>query len=204
VSPKTLERYRGLIKNQICAQLGHVQIQKLRPANLNELYSKLLRTGGIDRADPAKRRGLSARTVGHVHRVLHRALGHAVQWDMIQQNPADNVSPPRVEATEVEMLTQDQVEIALKKLSGSTLYPIAVLALATGIRRGELLALRWQDVDLDNARLRVERSLEETRAEDRVAKTLDNSAGAALGAGARKGPGRGSGFSGLGWQTSPP
>jgi integrase len=165
VSPKTLERYRGLIDNQIRPHLGHIQIQKLRPVHLNELYSKLLRVGGIDRADPAKHRGLSARTVGHVHRILHRALGHAAQWDVVQQNVADNVSPPRVEAAEIKILTQDQVDATLKRLSASTLYPIVLLALATGIRRGEILALRWQDVDIDNARLRVERSLEETRAE---------------------------------------
>jgi integrase len=164
VSPKTLERYCGLIDNQIRPHVGHIRIQKLRPIHLNEFYSKLLRIGGIDRADPAKRRGLSARTVGHVHRVLHRVLGHAVQWDVVQQNVADNVSPPRAETAEIEILTQDQVDAALKKLSGTALYPIAVVALATGIRRGELLALRWQDVDLDNAILRVERSLEETQA----------------------------------------
>jgi integrase len=165
VSPKTLKRYQGLIRNQICPHLGDVRIQKLRPVHLNELYSKLLRAGGIDRADPARRRALSARTVGHVHRVLHRALSHAVRWDIVQQNVADSVTPPRVEGTEIEILTQDQVDAVLGSLCGSALYPIVITALATGIRRGELLGLRWQDVDLDNARLRVERSLEETRAE---------------------------------------
>jgi hypothetical protein len=87
---KTRERYGQLIKNQILPNIGNVTLQKLRPVHLSELYAKLLRTGR------GENRGLSARTVGHVHRLLHRALGHAATWGLAQQNVAGLVGPPRV------------------------------------------------------------------------------------------------------------
>jgi len=158
VSPKTLERYTEILRKHVRARVGTVRIQKLRPADLATLYATLLREGkgaGI---------GLAARTVGHVHRVLHRALGHAAQWGVVQQNVASLVSPPRVPSTEIEALSPKQIQSVLQKLRGRTIYPIAVLALATGMRRGELLALRWQDVKLDRSIIQVERSLEQTDA----------------------------------------
>jgi integrase len=151
-SPTTLQRYRGLIGNQIKPGLGHFQVQKLRPVHLNEMYATLIRSG------------LSPRTVGHVHRLLHRALGHAVTWGVAQQNPASAVKPPRVEDTEVEILRAGEIEGLLDKLHGRSLHPIAVFALASGARRGEVLALRWQDVDLATGKVRIERSLEQTKA----------------------------------------
>jgi integrase len=151
VSAKTLERYRQLIKNQVRPHIGQLLIQKLQPIHLTELYAKLIRGG------------LAARTVGHVHRVLHRALGHAATWRLIQQNVVSLVEPPRVVSSEIEILTEDQIQTLLQKLRGRALYPLAVVGLGTGMRRGELCALRWQDVELDAAKLRVERSLEQTR-----------------------------------------
>jgi integrase len=107
-------------------------------------------------------RPLSARTVGHAHRVLHRALERAVKNETLSRNVSSAVSPPKIEAREIDILTGEQIASVLSKLEGHELYPIVALALATGMRRGELLALRWEDVDLDNATLKVERSLEES------------------------------------------
>jgi integrase len=158
VSPKTLERYRQLVRLNLVPHIGQLRIQKLRPSDLNELYARLCRAGGQEG------RPLSARTVGHVHRVLHRALGHAVQWGVVGRNAADNVNPPRVEAAEVEILRAGDVKGLLDKLRGRSLYIVAVLGLTTGMRRGEMLATRWRDVDFVAGRLRVERSLEQTKA----------------------------------------
>src|SRR5207248_3504577 len=132
-------------------QLGAILLQKLRPASLGELYAKLLREGR------GEGRGLAPRTVGHVHRVLHKALAVAVDWELVPTNAADRAKPPRVVAGEVEILSEDQVTAVLTRLRGRALYPIVALALATGLRRGELLALNWGNVELDAARLRVER-----------------------------------------------
>ena len=83
---------------------------------------------------------------------------------MVRQNVAALVSPPLVAAVELELLTPAQAQTMLQKLEGRSVYPIFVLALATGMRRGELLALRWRDLDLDGEKLRVEQSLEQTKA----------------------------------------
>lgn len=156
VSEKTRERYAELLRNHIVARIGDVQIQKLRPVHLNEVYGKMLR--GAD-----GRPALAARTVGHTHRALHRALGHALRWGVVSSNVAELVSPPRVEAKELEILDPEKVQLVLRGLRGRSIYPVCVLALATGMRRGELLALRWCDVDLDGGALQVEQSLEQTK-----------------------------------------
>jgi integrase len=153
VSAKTSERYADLLKHHVRPHVGAMRLQKLRPVNLSELYAKLLRESG-----------LSARTVGHVHRVLHKALVVAVEWGLTQKNAADLVKPPPVEEAEIEILTEDQVGDVLQALRGRTLYPIVLLALGTGMRRGELLALCWGNVDLDAGKVRVERSVEQTKA----------------------------------------
>jgi Phage integrase, N-terminal SAM-like domain len=93
VSPKTFERYSELLRRHVRPHIGHVRIQRVRAVMLADLYAKLLRETG-----------LAARTVGHVDKALRCALGHAVQWAVIAQNPADNVSPPPVRSAEVQML----------------------------------------------------------------------------------------------------
>jgi integrase len=157
VSPKTLERYRQILKLYVRPHIGAFRIQKLRAVHLNELYAKLIQSGGH------KDRPLSPRTVGHVHRVLHRAIGHAATWGVVAQNVVGVVGPPRVTPTEIKILTQQQIDSLLRHLEGRTLRPIIALALATGARRSELLALRLKDVDLDAGLVRIERSLEQTK-----------------------------------------
>jgi integrase len=160
VSLKTVERYRQLIANQIKPHLGAMLVQKVKPVHLNALYSKLKESGGIEGAP------LAALTVGHAHRLLRRVFGHAVQWGVIIQNPAAVVHPPRVQQGEIEIIREDEIRLVLNALRDRNLplYTIATVALATGARRGELLALRWKDVDLDAGKLRVEQSLEQTKA----------------------------------------
>lgn len=137
-------------------------MQKLRPMHLNELYAKLLRTGG-HHGGP-----LSARSVGHVHRLLHRALGHAATWGVVAANVAAPVSPPPVPESEITTLTGDQIGSTLRHLEGRTLRPIVSFLLGTGARRGEALALRWKDVDLEKGAVSIERSLEQTKAGLRI------------------------------------
>ncbi len=160
VGPKTRERYSDLLRLHVRPIVGATVLQKLRPVALSELYSKLLRDGR------GRGRGLARRTVGHVHRVLHRMLGHAAQWSVVDQNVAALVSPPRVESEEVAIVPD--VEGLLRRLRDRSIYPVASLALATGMRRGELLALRWRDVDFDRGVIRVEQSIELTKAGMRI------------------------------------
>jgi integrase len=162
VSPKTRERYAELISH-VRRVLGGVVLQKVRPAMLQDLYGELQRTGKQSKKKGGQATGLSARTVGHVHRVLHRALGHAAQWGHVAQNAAALVDPPRVPEKEIEILPAADLGLMLNKLRGTAIYPIAAIALGTGVRRGELLALRWQDIDFDKGLVRVERSLESSK-----------------------------------------
>lgn len=160
VSAKTLERYWQLAGHQVIPRLGSMPVQRIRPADLQELYGALLREG---RADGGP---LAALTVGHCHRLLRRALGHAVTWGVVQQNVAAVVHAPRVRKDEIEIASDAEIKAILDHLRDRDrpLYTLAMVALATGARRGELCALRWQDIDLDGGFIRIERSLEQTRA----------------------------------------
>lgn len=156
LAPKTIERYRQLVAQQIVPHLGATLLQRLRPAQVAEWHTILLRAGGKDS------RPLSARTVGHAHRVLHRAYERALRLEMVSRNPVHAVRPPRPSAAEVEILSSDQIATLLAALAEHPLHPIVSLALGTGMRRGELCALTWATLDLDANTVRIERSLEET------------------------------------------
>jgi integrase len=162
VSPKSLERYRQVLRLYVVPYIGTMRLQKLRAVHLIELYAKLLRTGGH------KGRPLAAASVGYAHRVLHRMLGHAATWGVVTTNVASLVSPPSVPESEITILSEEQIGVMLRHLQGRTLRPIVSFLLGTGARRGEALTLCWKDVDLDNGTVRIERSLEQTKAGLRI------------------------------------
>jgi len=149
VSPHSRERYRFAL-DHVRRHLGGRLLQKLRPADLAAFYAALARTG------------LAPRTIKLVHSVLHRALGQAKTWGIIRDNPAELAKPAKAPDRETSMLQPDQAAVLLERLRGKPLYLIASLALGTGMRRNEMLGLRWGDVDLDAGRLTIERALEQT------------------------------------------
>ena len=158
LAPKTIERYRQLVEQQIVPHLGATPLQKLRPAQVHDWHATLLKSGGKNG------RPLSAQTVGHAHRVLHRGYERALRLEIVGRNPARPVPPPKPQPGEVEILTAEQIAAVLSRLEGHRLHAIAAVALGTGMRRGELCGLAWGALDLDNRLARVERSLEETAA----------------------------------------
>lgn len=161
IQPKTRERYRQLCEQQIVPHLGSTLLQKLRPAAIEAWHATLLEKGGKDGAP------LAPRTVGHAHRVLHVAIKNAVKAEVLTRNVVSVFSPPKVEDDqEVEILDDTDVPVVLAKLATHKLGAIAATALASGCRRGELLALPWSCIDLDKATLAVERSLEQTKKTD--------------------------------------
>jgi integrase len=147
LAPKTLERYRQLAERQIIPHLGAISLQKLRPAQILTWHASLSATG------------LAARTIGHAHRVLHRGMARATSLEIVPRNVAHAVPPPKIEAKEIAILSAAEIADVLVRLHDHPLYPIAALALGTGMRRGELCGLAWGALDLDNATVRVERSL---------------------------------------------
>jgi integrase len=149
-SHATWTSYSQLLRKHLVARFGARPIQKLRPADLQAVYSAMAGEG------------LADRTRLHLHRVIHVMLKHAAQWGVVPRNVASMVDAPRVKAREMEVLTPGEMRTVLETLRGKDLYPIAAVGLATGLRRGELLALRWADMNLEAGHLQVERALEET------------------------------------------
>jgi integrase len=151
VSAASAQRYATSL-SFVRRHLGDRRLQALRPADLAGLYATLVRAG------------LAPRSVVHAHVVLHRALRQAKLWGLLRDNPAELAKPPAVGDEEIAILQPDKARALLDRLHGQPLYLLASLGLATGLRRSEMLALRWQDVDLDAGRLTVERALEQTTA----------------------------------------
>lgn len=157
----TLSTYRGLIRNHIDPALGDIPVSKLTPMHLQSFYREKLESGRRDGKDG----GLASSTVRQMHAILYRALKTAIQLKMLSSNPADAVEAPRPAARQREMnfLTAEQVRQLFQCADeGSTYYPVYHLAVFTGLRRGELLALRWEDVDLDGRTASIRRALTET------------------------------------------
>lgn len=151
VSERSRERYRFAL-DHVRRHLGDRLLQKVCPADIAALYASL------------SREGLAPRTTRMVHTALHRALGQAKAWGMLRDNPAEVAKPPRAPDRETPMLQPDQAAALLENLRGKPLYLLASLALGTGLRRNEMLGLRWADIDLEAGRLTVEQALEQTAA----------------------------------------
>jgi integrase len=149
LAPKTVERYRQLAEQQVIPHLGRVEMQKLRPAHIKKWHTDLIATG------------IANRTVGHAHRLLHKALNDAVAVELVARNVASAISPPAVEEEEIEILPTADIRKVHHELSAHWLRPIFVVALGSGLRRGEILALRWSDIGTKE--LNVARALEQTK-----------------------------------------
>ena len=145
VAPATLGRYSQIV-SRLKPALGAIRLQALRPAAIQSAYRLLLGEG------------LAARTVLHHHRVLREALRHAVRWQFIAQNPADGVTPPRPARTEMRTLNPEQVQYLLDACKDAQFKSIITVAVATGMRLGELLGLRWADIDLDGGTIHLARA----------------------------------------------
>jgi integrase len=147
IRPRTYERYEEIVRLHLAPGIGYHQIQKLSAQHLQSFYAKKLEEG------------LSTTTVISFHNVLHKALETAVRWNLIARNPCDLVSPPRRKRFEIRPLSMQQIHQFLAVARGHRQEALFILALATGMRRGELLALKWQDLDLEQGTLQVRRIL---------------------------------------------
>lgn len=157
ISAASAQRYRHFVRDQIApTPLGAVPLQRLKPLDIEAWHVVLATTGRRD-----GKGGLNARTIGCVHRLLGKALREAVNNDLVARNVADLRPPPRVDPGEPVIIRQDRVASLLAALAGHPLHAIVVVALFTGLRRSEILALKWQSIDLDGGRLQVTESLEE-------------------------------------------
>jgi integrase len=151
VSPKTHERYTEIVRCYLIPALGGIRLQRLTASDIQRGYAGFTRSP-------------SPRTRRHIHRILKSALARAVEQQAIARNPADALKRlPKVEPKPIAVLTVEQSTRLLKAISHTNVYWPVLIALATGMRRGEIVALRWKNVDLDQGVVRVVGSLEQTR-----------------------------------------
>jgi integrase len=143
----TFSRDKYLVTNHIRPTIGRVKLKNLNALHLTRLYRQRLDSG------------LSGSMVQKIHHVLHKGLGQAVRWHLIPRNPADDVKAPTPAAKEMHPLSAEEARGLLDAARGDKFEALYVLAVHTGMRRGELLGLKWDDVDLENASVRVRRTL---------------------------------------------
>ncbi len=151
LSPRGYERYESIVRIHLIPDLGSIPLTQLRPEHLQKHYTAKLNDG------------LSARTVRYHHVVIHVALQTAFKWGLVSRNVAGAVDPPRTRRTEMQTWNENDITCFLKTARSTPYYAVFYLALFTGMRRSELLALRWQDVDFIFSQVYVSRSLHHMR-----------------------------------------
>ncbi len=158
VAASTYERYEDIVEKHLIPALGHVPLSRLSPQDIRAHYSRAQQAGRHDRKG-----GLSPTTVLQHHRILREALKHAVTEGLLVANPADRVPAPRRVRCEMPTLDEAQTCQLLDLVRETKLHIPVLLAVASGLRRGEILALRWQDVDLKAGTVAVRQALESTK-----------------------------------------
>jgi integrase len=152
LAAKTHERYSSLVRLYVLPVIGQLRLAKVEPRDLRQLYHSMIE------------KGLSKQTALHVHRALHTAFAYGVREERILgENVVSRVKAPRPDARTQVNISREQVRAVIVAAKGGRLEIPVMLAATTGLRRGELLALRWSDVDLDHASLHVLQALEQTR-----------------------------------------
>jgi integrase len=147
VRERIWKRSEEMVRLHLVPVLGKTRLDRLSALQLQALYGSKLDSG------------LSARTVRMIHTTLHKAMKQAVRWSLTPKNVAEAVDPPREQGTEISPLDEGQVKRLLKAAEGDKLRALYVLAVTTGMRSGEILGLRWEDVDLQAGTLQVRRTV---------------------------------------------
>ena len=146
VRTSTYVQYRSLIKTHLVPGLGHIYVHKLTPQEIQAFYARKLQK-------------LKPGTVNEIHRVLRCALGDAVKWNLVTRNAASLVSAPHAERYRGPTLTVEQARQLISLVKGNRMEVVLTLAVLTGMRRGEICALRWTDIDFDKKVLYVNRTV---------------------------------------------
>jgi integrase len=148
VRPSTFVSYEGLVRVHLVPELGKVSLIKLSPQHVERMINRKLTAG------------LSPRRVEYMRAVLRRALNDALRWGLVARNVATLVTPPRAQRYEIRPLDPDQARAFLEAIQGDRLQALYSVALAVGLRQGEALGLRWEDVDLEQGTIHVRRALQ--------------------------------------------
>ena len=147
VRESTYESYRRQVRRYVVPAIGRVKLKSLSAMHVQGMYRSMLN------------RGLSSRTVQYTHAVLHRALKQAMRWGLVPRNVCEDVNRPQLKTDEIQPLDREQTRKLLQAAKGDRLHALYVVAVTAGLRPGEMLALRWSDVDLEAGTLQINRAL---------------------------------------------
>lgn len=156
VRPRTYDSYCSMVRLHIAPSFEKVRLQKLSAQDINTLLNN------------KRAAGLSASTVKYIHSILHRALAQAQKWDIVPRNVASLVTPPRITRDEVQPLDPEQARRLLEVIRGHRLEALYSVTLAVGLRQGEALGLKWEDVDLEGKVIHVRFQLQRIDKEYRL------------------------------------
>lgn len=160
VRPSTHKTYQGFIKHHVTPNIGSIPLLKLTTMDLQKMYKKLLESGRVDRTEAKdKPKGLSTKTVRNIHQMVSSALRFAMEQKLIPENPATRCALPKVERKEMKTLPMDQLNAFFDEAKRTGVFELYYIDLLTGLRRGELLGLKWDDIDFKNGILHVRRQV---------------------------------------------
>ena len=158
--PSTFKTSQGFLKNHIKPQIGNIPLAELTSLDLQRFYKHLLDGGRVDRVEAKKKpKGLAPKTVRNIHQMIGSAYNLAIEQHLVTKNPTQGCALPKVEHKEMKTLTADQLSAFFREARDSGVYELYYLDLATGLRRGELLGLKWTDVDFQHGALKIQRAI---------------------------------------------
>ena len=155
----TANRYQLMVEQYTIPRIGSIKLTKLTAHDLQKLYKDLMENGRIDRKSGHGNPGLSSTTVRSLHLMLHSALERAVKERLILRNPTEDCIAPKVQKIEMQILPPEHIKDYLEAADRRGLLPMFYLELVTGLRKGEICGLMWQDFDARNGVLQVRRTL---------------------------------------------
>ncbi len=150
----TYTGYKQHIEKYINPRIGDIKIIDLRSLQIQNMYYDLLKNGRINGNKP-----LNSKTVIQTHRILHKALKNAVMLQIINYNPSDSVELPKKKKYKYEILQQSEIKEFISSFEDTEIYLAILMGLALGLRRGEILALQWKDIDFNNSTVYINKSL---------------------------------------------
>ena len=157
----TYNNYETLIRLHIKPYIGETKLNKLTTLQIQKLYNRLLTEGRFDRPEAKdKPKGLSSKTIRNIHTVIHSACEKAIMERLLAVNPTKGCRLPKKERTEMKVLPPEKLADFFREAGDTGVFELYYLDLSTGLRRGELLGLKWRDIDFEKRTLEVKRQIQ--------------------------------------------